>query len=263
MTTLPRISIVTPVYNRVGMIEQTIQSVLNQQYPNLEYIIIDGGSTDGTVGVIQRYAEHLTYWVSEPDKGMYDAIQKGFQHATGDILAWVNSDDLYHQGALKIVGEIFAQLAEVEWIVGRPTIYNEAGLCVKVQKVNYWSHAKFQSGDYRWIQQESCFWRKGLWERVGGLDLNYRLAADFDLWCRMIKVTPLYSLTTILGGFRQHGNQLSFTQAQQYEQEVAQIVNREGYRSTPHSRLWRMVFNKRMHKHKVVYSFAKKQWERY
>jgi len=111
-----KISIVTPTYNQAEYIEATILSVLNQRYPNLEYIIIDGGSTDGTVDIIKKYADQLTYWCSEPDGGQYAAINKGFAHATGDVMAWLNSDDLYMPYTLHAVGSIMDSLEEVKWL---------------------------------------------------------------------------------------------------------------------------------------------------
>ncbi len=224
MKAYPKITIVTPVFNRVNMLEQTMLSVLGQNYPNLEYIIIDGGSTDGTVDVIRQYEDKLAYWVSEPDSGMYHAIQKGFEKATGDIMAWINSDDLYHAYALWTVADIFLDLPDVEWIVGTPTMYNSVGRCAKVFPTIRWSKRKFELGDFRWIQQESVFWKRSLWNKVGAnLNLNFKLAADFELWCRFFQYQKLYSVSTMLGGFRLHGSQLSLEQVEMYENEVKEI----------------------------------------
>lgn len=257
----PRISIVTPVYNRKNMLEQTILSVLGQNYPNLEYIIIDGGSTDGSVDVIRRYESQLSYWVSEPDNGMYDAIMKGFLHATGDIMAWINSDDMYYPNALNIIGQIFSQLPQVEWLTGIPTMYNAEGLCTKVFPIQYWSWQRFKCGDFRWIQQESTFWRRSLWERVGGLDLQYHLAADFGLWCRMFQVAKLYTVSTILGGFRLHGEQLSIGQNERYEAEVETICTQFGIQCMP-SYFYRYakIFLETRNHNLVMYNFNTNKW---
>ena len=112
----PKISIITPTYNSVAFLEATIKSVIEQNYPNLEYIIIDGGSNDGTVEIIERYAEHLAYWISEPDKGMYDALQKGFDKSTGDILGWLNSDDLHFEWTLELIARLFTRFEQVDWL---------------------------------------------------------------------------------------------------------------------------------------------------
>lgn len=260
ITQYPKISIITPVYNRVGMIEQTIQSVLGQNYPNLEYIIIDGGSTDGTVDIIRKYTSQLAYWVSEPDNGMYHAIMKGMAMATGEIVAWINSDDMYHTNALNIVGQIFAHLPEVEWLTGTPTLYNTEGLCVKTFPTQYWSWERFMRGDFRWLQQESTFFRKALFDKVGGLNLHYQLAADFELWCKMFQVARLYSVNTILGGFRQHGDQLSIEGQIRYEAEVQDICQTYAMRSNICCRRWNTLQNCLMKKNKVYYNFEEEQW---
>jgi glycosyltransferase involved in cell wall biosynthesis len=221
----PKITIVTPTFNSSNFLEETILSVLNQNYPNLEYIIIDGGSTDGTIDIIKKYEINLAYWTSERDNGMYYAIQKGFEKSTGDIMAWLNSDDKYHEGALNTVGQVFSELQIVEWLLGIPSLYNRDGICVKVFEETKWSKSRFWIGDYRWMQQESVFWRRSLWEKVGGtLSLSYRFAADFDLWCRFFKHAQVYSIGTILSGFRLHDNQISVINNSFYEAEVKKVV---------------------------------------
>ena len=272
MTKLPKISIITPVYNRVEMLEQTILSVLKQKYSNLEYIIVDGGSTDGTVDLIKHYEESIMEgefegvelkWLSEKDNGMYHAIMKGMKLATGDVVAWINSDDMYHTGALHIVGELFAQLPDVAWLTGTPTLYNSQGLCVKTFPTQYWTWKRFQRGDFRWLQQESTFFRRELFNRVGGLNLEYKLAADFDLWCKMFQVARLYSVSTILGGFRQHGNQLSVAGVAKYEAEVKQICQSFAIGYKPYfTNSWlKKVISYFDTRSAVCYSFESGKWE--
>src|SRR5271165_4547303 len=127
-TSWPRIAIVTPVYNSVKYIEQTILSVLSQNYPNLEYFIVDGGSTDGTLDIIRKYEPQLSGWLSEPDKGMYDALNKGFTRTTGEIMGWISATDQYHLGGLSVVGSVFRDLPQVAWITGRATGFSEDGM---------------------------------------------------------------------------------------------------------------------------------------
>jgi glycosyltransferase involved in cell wall biosynthesis len=127
--TLPKITVVTPSFNQARYLEDTIRSVLDQGYPNLEYIIIDGGSTDGSADLIRRYEKQLTYWVSEKDNGLYDAIQKGFARSTGEIMTWVNADDMYHKQCLFTVAGIFQKFDQVKWLMGANTFFNEAGHC--------------------------------------------------------------------------------------------------------------------------------------
>lgn len=210
----PLISIVTPVYNGEKYLEETIQSIIAQTYDNIEYIIIDGKSTDRTMDIIRKYENRIAYWLSEPDKGMYDAIKKGFKVATGEIFAWLNSDDKYYQSAVEVIAKTFKKYPEVEWVTGIPTIYDETGLIVRVGGPLFYFNKFFRMGLYRgdilgWLQQESTFWRKSLWERVGGINNSLKFAGDYDLWIRFSKQSHIYVIPTILGGFRSHSSQKS------------------------------------------------------
>ncbi len=198
----PKISIVTPNFNGDKYLEETIQSVLSQNYPNLEYIIIDGGSTDNSVAIIKKYENQLKYWISEPDKGLYDAVQKGFDQSTGEIMAWINSDDLYHIKSLFSIAEIF-KMNEVNWLQGNPSFFDEQGRIVSVGGLKKWSKLDFYLGNYKWIQQESVFWRRTLWEKAGGqMDVKMKYAGDLELWLRFFRHEKLYVTTSLLGGFR-------------------------------------------------------------
>jgi glycosyltransferase involved in cell wall biosynthesis len=219
------ISLITPTYNSEKYLEETILSVINQNYPCIEYIIIDGGSTDGTIDIIKKYESHLAWWISEPDKGMYHAIMKGFAKSTGEIMTWLNSDDLYFAGCFRTVSQVFSDIENIEWITGMPATYNKNGLCIKVHNNARWSASKIQAGDYRWIQQESIFWKRSLWQKSGAfLNTKYKLAADFELWCRFFRQTELHSISAPLSGFRIHGQQLSLLNSEEYEQEALDIL---------------------------------------
>ena len=222
----PRISIVTPNYNKKEFLEKAILSVLSQGYPNLEYIVIDGGSTDGSVEIIKRYEKDLAYWVSELDKGMYHAIKKGFEHSTGEIMAWINSDDMYHPNALFTVAQIFSDLPNISWLVGAQTHFNESSRTVKATSSAYFNHKSFLMGIYQWIQQETTFWRRSLYDRVGGIRTNYRLAGDFDLWMRFSRYEKLFITDALIGGFRHSEDQLSH-QMEKYCEEVNDIIANE------------------------------------
>ena len=224
MNNAPKISIVTPTFNSAKYLEETILSVIDQKYKNFEYLIIDGGSTDGTIEIIKKYEKHLTYWISEPDGGMYYAIQKGFDRTTGDIMAWINSDDKYQPGAFQIVSQIFSSFSDVDWIVGMPAFYNKEGLCVKVTQSRKWAQSRVALGDYKWIQQESVFWHRSLWDKAGGyINTKIKYAADFDLWCRFFQISKLINVLTPLSGFRLHGDQISLRCVDIYEKEALEI----------------------------------------
>ena len=172
----PLVSIVTPVYNGEKYLEDTIQSIINQTYDNIEYIIIDGGSTDKTLDIIKKYEDKIAYWMSEQDRGMYDGINKGFKMATGEIFAWLNADDKYYHSAVEIVVRIFNKYSKnIKWVTGIPSIYDKDGLIVRVGYPACYFRRFIRMGLYRGdilgcIQQESTFWRKSLWEKAGGIN---------------------------------------------------------------------------------------------
>lgn len=232
MRTFPKISIVTPSYNQVEFIERTILSVLNQNYPNLEYIVIDGGSTDGTKEIIKKYEKFLYYWASEKDDGMYHAIEKGFMKATGEVLGWINSDDLYFPWTLNIVGDIFGTYSHIDWITSlNPALCDKFDVIANIDLLKGYSemamienrYNKTNSMSYPTVQQESTFWRKSLWEKSDShFHKQYNLAADFDLWRRFFLSADLYGIKIPLGIFRRHFNQK--TSLGNYNKECSEIL---------------------------------------
>ena len=176
----PRISIVTCSLNQGRFLESTIRSVLAQEYPALEYIIVDGGSTDGSVEIIKRYDRRLAWWVSEPDAGQTDALIKGFHHSTGEIMGWLCSDDLLMPGALRTVSDSFARNQEMSVLFGDAVWIDEADHLLGYKReigfqrfVWLWSH--------NYLPQPSTFWKREIYERSGGLDRSFDLAMDGDL----------------------------------------------------------------------------------
>lgn len=228
---LPIISIITPSFNQAEFLEECIDSVLSQNYPNLEYIIMDGGSTDGSVEIIKKYEKHLTYWQSQPDGGQYNAVNDGFKKTSGEIMTWLNSDDKYHRDALFKVAYLFESNSSVEWLTGHPTLWGKRGEIIHVEPylpVYCWNN--YQEGRYNnpFIQQESTFWKRSLWERAGGhlrTDLQY--AGDLELWVRFFRHAPLYSVETLLGGYRSHGNQKAALFMDRYVAEAEMVLASE------------------------------------
>ncbi len=215
MNSNKKISIVTVSYNAVATIEQTILSVINQTYPNIEYIVIDGGSTDGTVEVIKKYAKRISYWISEPDKGMYDALRKGFEKITGEFCCYINSDDFYSLTAIETIVNFFNKYEYVTWVKGLDVFYDEKSLitCVDTPVVvnNRFLQKGLYTGKYLpWLQQESIFWRSNLNELVDWNKFSqFKLAGDYYMWYCFSQKAKLYILPTYLGGFRKREGQLS------------------------------------------------------
>lgn len=222
----PKISIVTPCFNSEEYLESTIESVLNQKYPNLEYIIIDGGSTDATIDIIKKYSEHLTYWISEKDNGMYEAIQKGFEKSTGELMAWIGSDDMYHSKSFFTVAEIFSRFKNIKWLLGANTLFDEFNRTIEISKSRKFNRYDLLNGDFKWIQQESCFWHRDLWDKIGSkLNTSLRLAGDFDLWVKFSRFEELHITNALIGGFRiRSSNQLSLEGMDAYLQEAEKII---------------------------------------
>jgi len=236
---LPKISIVTPSFNQGKFIEATILSVLEQNYPNLEYVIIDGGSTDNSADIISKYSDKLHYWVSEADKGMYDAISKGFEKTTGEIMLWINSDDLLSPDSLSIIAEIFSEHQGVDWITSLYSVwYDVEGRLIRTMYKDGFSKGGFMRGENLpranqfskyWIQQESTMWRRSLWEKAGAyLETEWSVAGDFDLWARFFQYSELMGVETLLGGGRRHSEQKSLLEVDSYYEETDITFKRLG-----------------------------------
>lgn len=214
-TTFPKLSIVTPSYNQGQFLEKTIRSVIDQNYPNLEYILMDGGSTDGSVEIIHRYEKHFKYWQSQKDNGQNAAITDGFKHATGEIYAYLNSDDMYFPWAFRIVAQVFSAFPQIQWLTTRTlVIWDAQDRAVRTFPAVHYSRTWFYRGwatrligkRSGWIQQESTFWRRELWERAGAcMDESLYLAGDFELWARFWQHANLVTTDVPLAGYRQHG----------------------------------------------------------
>jgi len=225
------ISVITTSFNCSQYIENTIQSITGQNYSGLQYIVVDALSTDGTDVILDKYKDSIDIVIRESDEGMYHGIQKGAGYVEGEIMAWLNADDAYLPWTFSVVENIFKRFPEVDWIIGQPSYLNQKGQCVKVASNagaaypgeyirNGWFRPQFAGH----LQQESMFWRKSLWDRAGGLNLDLHLAADFELWTRFAQYAELYSVATPLASFRRRpGEQKSSIGSDKYCSEVKNV----------------------------------------
>lgn len=207
LTHAPKISIVTPSFEQGIYLEKTIQSVLSQNYSNLEYVVKDGGSKDSSKQVLERYKDKLSYWASEPDTGQSQAINLGFAHTTGEIMAWLNSDDLLLPGALAFVADYFNTHPEIDVIYGNRLLIDENDM-----EIGRWILPGHSGQALSWadfIPQETMFWRRSIWEKVGGqIDESFRFAMDWDLLIRFRDAGAKFAhLPRFIGAFRVHDHQ--------------------------------------------------------
>jgi glycosyltransferase involved in cell wall biosynthesis len=210
-----KISVITPSYNQGAFIEETIQSVLLQGVEDLEYIIIDGCSKDGTLEILNRYNGRLT-WISEPDEGLADAVNKGIGMATGEIIGWLNSDDIYLPGALQTIAGYFRDHPECLWAYGRCRIINSSGT-ERWKWITQYKNARLKRFSLEkllrenFISQPAVFFRKELFEQAGALDPSWKYAMDYDLWLRFARIAPAGVLHQDLASFRRHRTSKSET----------------------------------------------------
>jgi glycosyltransferase involved in cell wall biosynthesis len=223
---LPLVSIITPSYNQRRFLPQTIESVLSQDYPNLEYLIVDGGSTDGSLEIIQNYAHHLAWWVSEPDQGQTDAINKGFAHAHGEVFAWLNSDDTYQPGAIAQAVEFMLAHPEASLVYGDANLIDEQGKVIGRFPARQTSLSGLLRGSVHIPQQASFFWAR-FWQQVAPLDPSFHFAMDYDLWVRLAKLAPLVYTPGLWANFRLHGEGKSITMDDHCYPEMIRVYRRE------------------------------------
>lgn len=204
---IPRISIVTPSLNRARYLEATMRSVLDQAYPSLEYVVQDGGSLDGSAEVIGSYADRLHNWESEPDSGQADALNRGFAKTSGEVMGYLNADDVLLPGALAYVGTYFARNPSVDVVYGHRVLIDEDSLEIGRQVLPRHDDEVLSWGDF--IPQETLFWRRSAWEAAGGfVDESFECAVDWDLLVRMRDAgARMVRLPRFLGAFRVHGDQ--------------------------------------------------------
>lgn len=221
------VSIVTPSYNQARFLEDTIQSVLGQTYPHIEYIVIDGGSTDGSREIVERYASRLAGWVSERDQGQTDAINKGFARATGEILAWINSDDTYLPYAVEEAVAYLRDHPEAAMVYGDANLVDESGQVLGRFPARQTDLARLRRG-FVHIPQQAAFFRAELWRQVGPLDPSFYFAMDYDLWVRLAKLAPLHYHPRLWANFRLHSTGKSVASDDRCWPEMLRVHYREG-----------------------------------
>lgn len=225
---LPLVSIITPSFNQSPFIAATIDSVLGQDYPNIEYIVVDGGSTDGSAEIIASYADKLAWWISEKDKGQTDAINKGFARANGQIFAWLNSDDTYEPGAISAAVEFLMQNPDIGLVYGDCNFIDEKGHKFGKFNAAQTDFEKLQRG-YVHIPQQSSFWRAKLWKKVAPLDDSFFFAMDYDLWTRLARISELrYLPGQNWANFRLHSDAKSIAADDRCWPEMMRVHYRDG-----------------------------------
>ncbi len=200
---IPLVSIVTPSFNQARFLEATIRSVLAQDYPRIEYIVVDGGSTDGSVEIVKKYAGRLAWWISEPDKGQTDALNKGFARAEGEIFAWLNSDDTYQSNAVSSAVKFLSDHPEAGLVYGSANFINEAGDVIGRFASAQTDLRRLKQG-YVHIPQQASFFRGDLWRAVGPLDPSFYFAMDYDLWVRIARRSQVKYVPQTWANFRLH-----------------------------------------------------------
>jgi len=239
---LPVITIVTPSLNQGDFIEQTITSVLSQEYPRLEYVVIDGGSTDHTLDILSRYSGKIK-WQSQEDNGQTEAINTGIGMTSGDIIAYLNADDILLPGSLNLVGELFMKHDNIQWLTGRCNIINSRGVSIR-PAISLYKNLLLHLHSYHallitnYISQPSTFMRRKLMEKSGLFDERLKYVMDYEYWLRAWKIEPPFILHNELSGFRIHGHAKTTYagHSSQYIEEEKSIIAR--YTTSP---LWRFA----------------------
>jgi len=222
-----RVSIITPSFNQARFLEATMRSVLEQDYPDLEYIVVDGGSTDGSREIIEKYAGKLAWWVSEKDRGQTDAINKGFARASGDVLAWLNSDDTYQPGAVRAAVAYLKANPQTGLVYGDVNYINENGRSIGRFPAAQTDYNRLRQG-YVHIPQQAAFFRADLWRKVGPLDPGFYFAMDYDLWVRLAKEAPVVYFPHLWANFRLHSNAKSIFADERCWPEMLRVHYRDG-----------------------------------
>lgn len=218
----PLVSIVTPSYNQAEFLEDTIKSVLAQDYPSIEYLIIDGGSTDSSIDIINKYSSELAWWVSEPDEGQASAINKGMSRAKGKIVAWLNSDDIYLPGAVSEAVQLFQSNPQAGLVFGNAVTIDADGRPIKELVFPDWNFEDLIG--FRIICQPAVFMRGSLFKQVAGLDLNLHFMLDHHLWIRIANLAPIKHASSMWAAARHHEAAKNVTQSAAFGRETLEVL---------------------------------------
>jgi glycosyltransferase involved in cell wall biosynthesis len=220
----PLVSIVIPSFNQAAFLEATIRSVLDQDYPRLETIVIDGGSTDGSLDILRRYEDRLTRWLSEPDRGQADAINKGLRLATGEIVAWLNSDDLYLPGAIRQAVQALAEHPEAGMVYGDGVLIDEDDAILDWHR--YHTYTALDLLCFKVLLQPTVFMRRRILEKIGLLDESYHLILDHELWVRIAARGPILHVPHFWAAERTHPAAKTMTAAAEFAGEARKLIAR-------------------------------------
>lgn len=218
----PLVSIITPSYNQADYLEETLRSVLEQDYPNVEYLVVDGGSTDGSVDIIRKYADRIDWWVSESDRGQADAVNKGMARAKGEIVAWLNSDDIYRPGAIRRAVTVLFNDPDLGMVYSKLDSIDRTG-----EVFNTISYRQYDLLDllmFRIIGQPTVFMRREILQRAGPLDASYNYLLDHHLWLRMLQLAPIKYVPEVLAAARHHTFAKNVAQAARFGEEAFRIL---------------------------------------
>jgi glycosyltransferase involved in cell wall biosynthesis len=221
------ISIITPSFNQAAYLEQTILSVLEQDFPHIEYLVIDGASTDNSVDIIKKYSDRLAYWTSEKDKGQADAINKGFAHATGNIIAWLNSDDYYLAGTISAATKIFEEHPEVVLAYGNMLAVDEHGKTFNT--LNYKQLTLEDLLCFQIIGQPAVFFRRSALQAAGGLDPSFHFMLDHHLWIRLAQQGKILHVPQTWAAARYHAEAKNIAKAAEFGREAFRILDAVGH----------------------------------
>jgi glycosyltransferase involved in cell wall biosynthesis len=238
----PLVSIITPSYNQAAYVEYAIRSVLSQDYPEIEYIVVDGGSTDGSLEILERYASRLAWRVSEPDRGQADAINKGLEHSSGELIAWLNSDDLYLPGAVSGAVEALQRNHEAGMVYGDAVTIDAGGCPIKALRFPDWGLEELMG--FRIICQPAVFMRRSVVAEVGFLDISYHYMLDHHLWLRIAEISNIVHIPQIWAAARHHPAAKNVAQPSEFGRETLRLL--EWMQSRPSlsqmvERNWRQI----------------------